>query len=95
MKERTIHVGDAIDQAVAEIRALKRTDVITLDLEWNALWKKPITELTALIDAVEGTGITHINLEGNSFGNKSTEELVILFGALKKTDLALICWTPS
>lgn len=86
MNEKAILVANkTINQIVAEIKALKGTDVTSLDLGWNILWKKSTPELTAMIGAVEGTGITHINLEGNGFEKKSTEELITLFGALKKT----------
>ncbi len=88
MNEKAILIANkTIDQIVAEIKALKGTDVTSLDLGWNILWKKSTPELTAIIGAAEGTGITHINLEGNGFEKKSTEELVALFGALKKTEV--------
>lgn len=88
MNEKAILIANkTIDQIVAEIKALKGTDVTSLDLGWNILWKKSTPELTAIIGAAEGTGITHINLEGNGFEKKSTEELVALLGALKKTEV--------
>lgn len=85
MSEKTIQIGDSIDQVVAEIRALKGTDVTALNCGWNALWREPIAKLTALIAALEETGITHLNFCGNSLGKKPTAELIVLFAALKNT----------
>lgn len=86
MSGKKIYFADKpINQIVAEIRALKGTEITQLDLSMNAFHKRSVDELTAVLGALIETGIISLDLSLNEFYQRSVDELTAVLDTLKKT----------